>query len=502
MLDSHHERVQFIHESVRVYLLSHGLASLDGIPQHALEAKSHAKIIADCETYLQLCVQQQSSTRPQHPHMYKENPFLLDGKHPLRSYILYNLSTHIENAFVGDLAGFEQRDHLVRDLIAVHNSTHYQAYILRDHPAAFLMLSIEQERYALAKCILEIAPWCDLDTEDQNKQSRHSSATPNVPSRLNLKTLCGGRVGSALHAAVASDEVELVQLLIDKGANVNLAGKLPLYGTVQEYDSPVMLAQYSVKPKRKQILRLLLSQGVCVDAFGPRDGFNILQRASYQMDVETIKLCLARKANVNLRYSDTTTKPSNVKGSTALSFVLENEPEHEPGGSSAARLLIDAGAEVDDAVNTISMAKFAEIEQDITVIPPRFRASTFGRGLDPIFAHLISKARIRALQGKFNTLPRAPQVDLEKERTATRIPAPVRPRSRRVEVPIQHRYPVWCKTSKAKTKRCDDPHATRQGPPHDIFAVITVSSKGRKNQRHIPRTKGVHNLRDSYFGRG
>ena len=99
----------------------------------------------------------------------------------------------------------------------------------------------------------------------------------------------GGEYGSALQAAAKGGNVEVVRLLLDKGANVDIQGR--------EYGSALEAAVWG---GNVEVVRLLLDKGANVDIQGGGFG-NALQTAVWSGDVEVVRLLLDKGANVNIQ---------------------------------------------------------------------------------------------------------------------------------------------------------------------------------------------------------
>jgi ankyrin repeat protein len=93
--------------------------------------------------------------------------------------------------------------------------------------------------------------------------------------------------GSALAAAAAIGNTEIVELLLDRGADINMKGK---------YGSPLDSAAHR---RQWEVLKLLLDRGADINAVGGYYG-STLQAASTTGDTEMVELLLDQGADVNL----------------------------------------------------------------------------------------------------------------------------------------------------------------------------------------------------------
>ena len=122
---------------------------------------------------------------------------------------------------------------------------------------------------------------------------------------------------TALHVAVREKHAEVVQVLIDAGADVN--------GRASDGDTPLFLA---IRKGSLDMVKLLVraGAGVCVTDKGED---TCLMLASYEGHIDTVRYL------VSLPQMDVT--QADAHGDTALHYAVEEE----------VQLLIDAGADVD-----------------------------------------------------------------------------------------------------------------------------------------------------------
>jgi len=153
-----------------------------------------------------------------------------------------------------------------------------------------------------------------------------------------------------LHKAAAHGRVEIVDLLLEKGAEVNIrneGGETPLHYAARHGHVGVMklLLDYDADPAQKgtgcgtpmqwaaangqiQAIKTLLDHGVSIDQPGSGGGTALMEAVSHSQ-LETVKFLLANGANVDARAEN---------GSTALF----RGPNAEIG-----RILWDNGADID-----------------------------------------------------------------------------------------------------------------------------------------------------------
>ena len=273
-----------------------------------------------------------------------------------------------------------------------------------------------------------------------------------VVAGLDLTTCCGGVMASPLHQAVVSNNEALVQLVLDKGADVNMPGSVSLDGVLQLYDSPLIMA---VERSSTAMIKLLLDHGACVDTLSPKTGWSALHEACLGYKLETLQLLLSKGAQINLRSASYSGARSSLQGWTALHIVCDVElrPFHRDV-PSVLRTLLNAGADVNatisgDLTPLIAAASHGELEEAKILLDyganTEYRSTTYGSAFaaatPSIREALGSEIRSRALRGQNNYLRPAPRPMIIRPRVPSRIAAPVQPRSRRRELPLQHRYP-------------------------------------------------------------
>lgn len=167
------------------------------------------------------------------------------------------------------------------------------------------------------------------------------------PQMLAAKDPAGSTL---LHHAVAFGTIEIVQLLLDKGAEVNAKNRrsaMPLHWAVHDEAKVRLLLSRGVQINARQVegrtalyqaavlggglpvLRLLLDNGAD-PAIGSLVGQTPLSVASVRGDVDAMRLLIEKGANVNAK---------NGAGDTPLMAAATS------GNSRAVRLLLDKGAD-------------------------------------------------------------------------------------------------------------------------------------------------------------
>jgi ankyrin repeat protein len=164
----------------------------------------------------------------------------------------------------------------------------------------------------------------------------------------------GERYGTALQAASYVGFQEIVQLLLNEGANIDASGGR--YGTA--------LQAASLKGK-KEIVKLLLNEGANIDASGERYG-TALQAASYVGFQEIVQLLLNEGANIDASegWYGTALQAASMNGKKEIVKLLLNEGANIDasggrygtalqaasmnGEEEIVQLLLNEGANIDD----------------------------------------------------------------------------------------------------------------------------------------------------------
>jgi serine/threonine-protein phosphatase 6 regulatory ankyrin repeat subunit B len=137
---------------------------------------------------------------------------------------------------------------------------------------------------------------------------------------------------TALHWAADKGRLEITQLLLDHGANPNLASERGL----RPLDIVVSNGQYNSQERAVDIAQLLLERGVDVNA-PQKNGWTALHWAAFSGNVKAAQLLLDHGANANLETD---------KGETALHIVSQGEYDSQEQGVSTALLLLEHGVDV------------------------------------------------------------------------------------------------------------------------------------------------------------
>jgi ankyrin repeat protein len=133
------------------------------------------------------------------------------------------------------------------------------------------------------------------------------------------------RIATGLHGAAYAGQIDLVEQLLNQGAEVNAR-----WG--QEGKTPLHLAAESPKEERIRVAKLLLERGADINAMDEA-GWTPLTTAVLTPHLDMVKLLIERGANVNAKAK---------QGWTALHSAVGYSEAH----IEAVRLLLNAGAKI------------------------------------------------------------------------------------------------------------------------------------------------------------
>ena len=174
----------------------------------------------------------------------------------------------------------------------------------------------------------------------------------NINSRRMYINAEGGNFGNALQAASYHGSKEVVQLLLEHGANINAEGG--------EFGNALQVASYNGS---KEVVQLLLEHGANINAEGGHFG-NALQAASYNGGKEMVQLLLEHGAKINAeggKYGNALQAASYHGSKEVVQLLLEHganinaEGGHFGnalqaascyGGKQVVQLLLEHGANI------------------------------------------------------------------------------------------------------------------------------------------------------------
>lgn len=266
---------QFIHESVREHLLAGGLASLMEDEELTLQNDIHAWLAQYCLSYIQL-------DSPMYMRLRDGNPLELHRyDFPFLHYAVTNIFPHMETGRTGGALQIEALNTIPLEVI---RSTRMIDAKMKGGPlvtpsVTLIYLLLEDRCCNLAKSILSHHSSIPASTVKPSQAAEQSS----LP--LDVNAQCGGYFGSALGAAVTSDSTELVQLLLNHGADPNLSPANSI--------SPLMFAAIN---QFEDVAQLLISHGADVN-LRMRNGDTALYEAAYIGSAALLTLLLLNGAD-------------------------------------------------------------------------------------------------------------------------------------------------------------------------------------------------------------
>jgi ankyrin repeat protein len=157
--------------------------------------------------------------------------------------------------------------------------------------------------------------------------------------------------GTPLIVAAGKGNLEMVKLLVEKGANVNTKGKDEI--------TPIMAAILGEGKEtvKKEVIKFLLDKGVDLNVRFIVDGVGVtpLMMAVEQKDIEIVKLILSQKVNVNAADVNT--------GFTALMLAVTND------NTEIVKELLSKGADVNrKAKNNVTALAIAQSNNNAEMI--------------------------------------------------------------------------------------------------------------------------------------
>jgi ankyrin repeat protein len=355
-------RAQFIHESVRGYLLSGGLAVLDPSLSGNVEAIGHARLGQWCHNYIEDSV-------------YTRSRF----ERSFGDYAVDQMLYHMEAACSGkglDLQSIDAISQRTWLVLQKNVSSSLGIHFSGDNGAAsFLYIVILYQYTALTEAILQRQLTCSTGASNQN--SRTNPRSPNVPwmPSIDVNAICdSSHRGTALLTAIWNSgltrNTRTIELLLRCGADPNLAvvlGYTPLREAIsrspmiKNEDSLVrLLLQHGADPNvpissnpdesvlgsqlkedRENAVKLLLEFGANVRGHGTE---RCLCLAAAYSSLSIVRMLLAAGASVNER---------DASGRTALHKVIIRSRAWRGRDTEAfiAQVLLDAGADVNAMYN-------------------------------------------------------------------------------------------------------------------------------------------------------
>lgn len=210
-LRSGHWTVQFIHESVREYLLHGGSASLDIGDPHLIESLAHAEIAACCLSYIQL----DSPKYLQYFEPYRTLSWFSSETFPLLDYATGSLFYHADLAYRGGALSLTFLSELpLRLLLSCENLLPVHREFPLPESTTILFLLLVKQGHALAEALLA---GCSK-AKQPGAVVLGMAAQPAITSDINIR--CNEQYGNILGVAAAYDQIQVMQQLLRLGAEV------------------------------------------------------------------------------------------------------------------------------------------------------------------------------------------------------------------------------------------------------------------------------------------
>ena len=271
--------VRIAHFSVQEYLESERIQHQKAAKFSLIRATSHAEIAQICLLYL---LEPGLSSSTLDASILKE--------YPLAHYAAMHWHDHYKNSasFTPELSDcilrLFQRQNSFATWVRLHDiAKSWKTRIdfsrpLNQIPAPIYYASFLGLNQALHALI------CTEDPESPTISALPFASNSKVLKQINAQV---GDYGSALQAASDQGHEKVVQLLLDRGADVNAQGGY--YGTA---------LQAASRYGHEKVVQLLLDRGADVNAQGEYHS-NALQAASYEGHEKVVQLLLDRGADVN-----------------------------------------------------------------------------------------------------------------------------------------------------------------------------------------------------------
>jgi ankyrin repeat protein len=362
-------RAQFIHETVREHLLGGGLADLDHSLVGSVEAVTHARIGRWCHEFTT------ASARSQERRHWQG----------FDAYAYKHMLTHTEKAYSSKALDLRSIDAIGQGTwLSLQWGVDTRSWKTCDNETSSVYVLIRCGRTELVKAILQrqrdSIPQTSGQVPTMNSQSPDVSRIPSldVNAICDKKSRCGTALLEAIHRRQVGVTDQIVSLLLDCGADPNLAVDplwTPLKASLQlEKDEChgglfLLLLQRGADLKisanrslvrdaaswgRWKVVDLLLSYGAIVRGHGTELLISVAKSAS----PSSVRVLLAAGANVNAH---------NYDGRTALHQVCLRTGD-DATRCVIARELLDAGTNInamDKSFNTALMLAFTSKRYDL-----------------------------------------------------------------------------------------------------------------------------------------
>ncbi|KAL9100680.1 MAG: hypothetical protein Q9163_003967 [Psora crenata] len=213
--------------------------------------------------------------------------------------------------------------------------------------------------------------------------------TSSVPKKINAQ---GGRYGNALQAASYKGDNKVVQILLDKGADINTQGGL--YGNA---------LQAALSGGNDKVVQILLDKGADINAQGGYYG-NALQAASSGGDDEVVQILLDKGADINAQggyYSNALQAASYGGYNKLVQMLLNKGADINAQGGEYSNALQAASYGGHEKVVQILLDKGADVNAQGGRYRNALQAAS-SKGYDKVVQMLLDKgADINAQGGEY-----------------------------------------------------------------------------------------------------
>ena len=290
-------RVQLVHESVREYLLSGGLAALGNCSDEIVAAEGHVKLFEWCQLYF-------GFDEREHPLLSSRgelhNQYGYDGleTYPLLEYATSSVFEHLEICYTaGALDWRSIRDFPLKRWLHSHTASRHgfdreDLLWLDSHlhlPYSLLYILIYRGCGKLAGAVLaaNLALTSTLDAQHSTNTKIRIDDFFEIGIEINS---CYDSPFVSLLELAVSGCPDVVQTLLEHGADVNVDQDAPLLQAVR---------CESIDPRSKNVVELLLRNGACAKATHEPSGTTVLALAARHCHVGSVISLLEHKADVN-----------------------------------------------------------------------------------------------------------------------------------------------------------------------------------------------------------
>lgn len=306
-----HGFVQLVHESVKEYLLAGGLPALGLCSEAIVEASIHADLFQCCHAYLRLV-----------PEDFLAVPDVLDV-YPLFEYAALNVLRHFQFAVcMGSICLCSLHDLPLEPLLWLVPLDWYEK---EDTLESCLHLSELHGRYSallflasflpdgkLLKAILAPNKTIHEHREGQSFPSARSHSCDFSPGHEDINVFISGEQSSLLAIALARS-LDVTELLVECGADINADGGAPLSVAIRECDW--------------EAVKYLLSHGAHAENKYWGTKMTLLTRVIEKCPPEIVTLFLEHGADSNGSHDASVTSPLLAALALPLSSI---GPKVEP----------------------------------------------------------------------------------------------------------------------------------------------------------------------------